>query len=111
MAQFQRMDARLDTLTIELYQVSTRVGRIAWRQARLGGFVVSPSPSLEAYKDEDVVDSDDDDEDKDASSSSDEEMTTSQWLTLCHSRQKRGVVWDDESSHIFRGRVSIRHFC
>ena len=29
MAQFQRMDARLDTLTIELYQVNTHVGRIA----------------------------------------------------------------------------------
>ena len=30
MAQLQRMDARLDTLSIELYQVNVRVGRIAW---------------------------------------------------------------------------------
>ena len=29
MAQLQRMDARLDTLSIELYQVNTHVGRIA----------------------------------------------------------------------------------
>ena len=29
MAQLQRMDARLDTLTTELYQVNTRVDRIA----------------------------------------------------------------------------------
>ena len=32
MAQLQHMDARLDTLSIELYQVNTRVGHIArWR--------------------------------------------------------------------------------
>ena len=30
-AQLQRMDARLDTLSTELYQVNVRVGRIAWR--------------------------------------------------------------------------------
>ena len=30
MAQLQRMDARLDTLSVELYQVNIRVGRIAW---------------------------------------------------------------------------------
>ena len=29
MAQLQCMDAHLDTLTIEMYQVNTRVGRIA----------------------------------------------------------------------------------
>ena len=29
MAQLQHMDARLDTLTTELYQVNTRVGHIA----------------------------------------------------------------------------------
>ena len=78
MAQLQCMDARLDTLTIEMYQVNTRVGRIARRQAHLGGFVASPSPSPKASKDEDVAGGDDDDEDEDASSSNDEEMTTSQ---------------------------------
>ena len=44
MAQFQRMDAHLDTLTTEMYQVNTRVSHIARRQAHLGGFVESPSP-------------------------------------------------------------------
>ena len=43
MAQLQRMDAYLDTLTNELCQVNTRVGRIARRQARLSGFVESPT--------------------------------------------------------------------
>ena len=82
MVQLQCMDAHLDTLTDELSQVTIRVGRIAQRQARLGGFVPSPSPSpsLEASKDEDVDDgsSDDNDEDEDVSSSNDEKMTTSQ---------------------------------
>ena len=82
MAQFQCMDACLDTLNDKLCQVNTCVSRIARRQARLGGFVVSPSPSLEASKDED----DDGDfgsdadatADEDASSSKDDEMTASQ---------------------------------
>ena len=43
-AQLQRMDACLDTLSTELFQVNTYVGRIARRQAHLGGFVESPSP-------------------------------------------------------------------
>ena len=89
MAQLERMDARLDTLSTELYQMNTRVSRIARRQAHMGGFAVSPSPSpsTQASEDKDAddgSDNDDDDEDEDASSSSDEEMTTSQWLTLCH---------------------------
>ena len=82
MAQLEGMDALLDTLNTELYQVNTCVSRITQWQARMGGFTVSssPSPSPQASEDED------------ASSSSDEEMTTSQWLTLCHSWQKGGVV-------------------
>ena len=63
------MAACLDTLTTKLYQVNTRVGRIARRQARLGGFVESPSPPLEASKD------DDDNEDGDASSSIADKMS------------------------------------
>ena len=69
------MDARLDTLTIELYQVNTRVSRIARRQARLGGFVESPSPPPEASEDDDDSDYDDDDEDGNASSSSANKMS------------------------------------
>ena len=69
------MDARLDTLTIELYQVNTRVSRIARRQARLGGFVESPSPPPEASEDDDDSDYADDDEDGNASSSSANKMS------------------------------------
>ena len=89
------MDACLDTLSDELCQGNTRVSRIARWQARLGGFVESPYPSPEASKDEDDAgdsDSGDADEDEPSSSSSDEELTASQWLTLCHSWQKWGVV-------------------
>ena len=82
MAQFQGMDARLDTLTIELYQVNTRVNHIARRQAHFGGFIESSSPSPKASEDEDDNgDSDgatDEDEDEDASSSNDDEMIASQ---------------------------------
>ena len=73
------MDARLDTLSIELYQVNTRVNRIARRQARLGGFVESPFPPPEASEtseDDDDSDDNDDDEDRDASFSSTNEMST-----------------------------------
>ena len=75
MAQLQRMDARLDSLTDEMCQVNTCVGHITRRQARLGGFAPSPSPSPEALADED--DDADDDEDDDTSSSNDDEMTIS----------------------------------
>ena len=81
MAQLQRMDAHLDTLSDELCQVTTYVGHIAQQQARLGAFVASPSPSLEASEDKDADDStgdDDDDKDEDATSSSGDEITTSQ---------------------------------
>ena len=76
MAQLQRMDARLDTFTTKLYQVNTRIGRIARRQAHLGGFVESPSPSLVAPEEEnDGADSSGtSDGDEDSSSSIDDEM-------------------------------------
>ena len=73
------MDARLDTLTTKMYQVNTRVSSIARWQARLGGFVESPSPPLEAFEDNKAFDDDDDfddDEDGDASSSSADKMST-----------------------------------
>ena len=43
--QLQCMDAHLDTLSTELYQVNIRVGRIARRQATMGGFAPEPTPS------------------------------------------------------------------
>ena len=52
MAQLQCMDARLDTLSDELCQVNTCVGCIARWQAHFGGCVESPSPLLEASKDD-----------------------------------------------------------
>ena len=45
-------------------------------QARLGGFVKSPSPPSEASEDDDDSDDNDDDEDRDASSSDTNEMST-----------------------------------
>ena len=67
-----------DYFDTKLYQVNSCVGRIAQRQACLGGFIASPSPSLEAFEDEDATDGDDDDddEDEDVSFSSDDEMTS-----------------------------------
>ena len=44
MAQLQHMNARIDTLSTELYQLNIRVGRIAWQQAIMGGF--APEASL-----------------------------------------------------------------
>ena len=85
MAQLQRMDARLDTLSTELYQVNVRVGRIARRQASIGGFApeATPSPpSPVASESEDDDDDDDGGDDDDASddangdASSIDEMST-----------------------------------
>ena len=76
MVQLQCMDACLDTLTVELNQVNTHVGRIARWQARLGGFMKSHSSPLESSKDDDDSDDNDDDKDGDVSSSSIDEMST-----------------------------------
>ena len=112
MAQFLRMDARLDTLSDELCCVNTCVGRIARWQARLSGFLESLSPSPKASEDkDDDGDSDDDvDEDEDASSSGDDMMTA--WFTYpLLFMTKRGSSFGYESNHVHRGRVSIRDFC
>ena len=83
MAQLQRIDARLDTLSIELYQVNVRVGRIARRQASMGGFASEatpspPSPVASDSEDKDDDDGDDDDasDDADGDASSTYEMST-----------------------------------
>ena len=84
MAQLQRMDARLDTLFTELYQVNVLVDCIARQQAAMGGFAPEPTPSppyLVAF-DSDAEDDDDDDGDDDNASdddgdaSSTDEMST-----------------------------------
>ena len=64
--------------------MNTRVDCIAKRQACLGGFVESPSPPLEASKDDDDSDDDDNDKDGDAIFSSAARCLLDT-LTLCHS--------------------------
>ena len=85
MAQLQHMDARLDTLSTELYQVNVCVGCIARRQATMGGFAPEPTPSpshpvasnSDAKDDDDDDDGDDDDtSDDDGDASSADEMST-----------------------------------
>ena len=53
MAHLMRTDACLDTLSDELCQVNTRVGRIARRQAVMGGFTMASFPSPAASEDDD----------------------------------------------------------
>ena len=79
MAQLQRMDARLDTLSMELYQVNVHVGRIARRLATMGGFAPEPTPSPPhpVASDSNAEDDDDDDaSDDDGDASSTDEMST-----------------------------------
>ena len=76
MAQLQHMDARLDTLSDELCQVKTCVGRIARRQVKIAGYTM-PSTPVAPVAESDVDDADSNDKDDgDASSPSDEEMST-----------------------------------
>ena len=83
MTQLQHMDARLDTLSTELYQVNVCVGSIAKRQATMGGFAPEATPSppppvASDSEDEDADDGDDDDasDDDDGGASSTDEMST-----------------------------------
>ena len=78
------MDARLDTLSTELYQVNICVGCIAQRQATMGGFTPEaslPPPPPVAFESKDDGDDDDDDDDAsevddDGDASSTDEMST-----------------------------------
>ena len=85
MAQLHRMDAYLDTFSMELYKVNVRVDCIARWQATMGGFAPEPTPSPPhpVASDSDVEEDDDDDDgdDNDASDddgdvSSTDEMST-----------------------------------
>ena len=84
MAQLQRMDACLDTLSTKLYQVNVRVDRIARWQAAMGGFAPKPTPSpphpvafdSDAKDDDDNDGNDDDASDDDRDASSIDEMST-----------------------------------
>ena len=78
------MDAHLDTLSTELYQVNVHVGHIAQRQATMGGYAPEASPpppppvASESEDDDDDDDGDDDDasNDDDGDASSTDEMST-----------------------------------
>ena len=75
MAQLQHMDARLDTLSTEMYQVNVSVGCIARQQATMGGFAPEATPSPPFIdSDSDYDDAFEDDDDGDASSTN--EMST-----------------------------------
>ena len=84
MAQLQRMDARLDTLSTELYWVNIHVGRIARRQVAMGDFAPEPTPSpphpvafdFDAEDDDDDDGDGDDASDDDGDASSTDEMST-----------------------------------
>ena len=81
MAQLQCMDAHLDTISMELYLVNVRVGRIARRQTSMGGFAPEatpspPSPVAFDSKDDDDGDDDDASDDTDGDASSTDEMST-----------------------------------
>ena len=68
MAQLQRLDTHLDTLSIELYQVNVCVGRITRWQATMGRFAPKATPSPPPPMASDSEDKDDDDgDDNDAS--------------------------------------------
>ena len=78
MAQLQRMDAHLDTLSTELYLVNICVGRIARRQAIMGRFAPEASPLRPPPVASDSEDEDDDDalDDDDGNANSTDEMST-----------------------------------
>ena len=75
MVQLQCLDAHLDTLPTELYQVNVCVSRSARQQATMGGFALEATSSPPFV----ISDSDDDDaseNDDDRDSSSTDEMST-----------------------------------
>ena len=83
MVQLQHMDAHLDTLSTELYQVNVCVGYIARQQVTMGGFAPeaipsSPPPMASDSEDEDDDDGNDDDalDDDDGDANSTDEMST-----------------------------------
>ena len=77
MVKLQHMDARLDTLSTELYQVNVHVGHIARRQVTMGGFAPKPTPSPPFVDSNDDGDDDDvSEDDDDGDDSSTDEMST-----------------------------------
>ena len=84
MVQLQRIDACLDTLSTELYQVNIRVGRIARRQTTMGDFAPKPTPSPHppVASNSNAEDDDDDDaDDNDASYNDGDASSTNEMST------------------------------
>ena len=81
MAQLQRMDAHLDTLSTELYQVNVHVGHIARRQASMGGFTPEATPSPSSPMTSASEDKDDDGDDDDASDDADGDASSTDELS------------------------------
>ena len=71
MAQLQRMNARLDTLSDELCQVNTRVSHNAQHQAEMGSYTVPSTPVVSVDESDDSNGADDADDD-DATASEDD---------------------------------------
>ena len=73
------MDAHLDTLSTELYQVNVRVSRIARWQAAIGSFALEPtsSPPHPIASDSEAEDDDDDDDGDDDDAANDDGDTSS----------------------------------
>ena len=83
MAQLQRMDACLDTLSTKFYQANVHIACIARQQATIGGFALEATPSPPppvAFDSKNVDDNDGDDDDasddNDGNASSTDEMST-----------------------------------
>ena len=78
MAQFQHMDAHLDTLSNELCQVNTRIGRIARHQVEMGDYATPSTPVASANESDgsNSADASDDKDNGDASSPSNDEIST-----------------------------------
>ena len=72
MVQLQCLDAHLDTLSTQLYQVNVHVGHIARQQAIMGGFAPEASPLVASDSDFDFNSKDDDDGDDDDASDDDD---------------------------------------
>ena len=76
MVQLQHMDARLDTLSTELYQVNVCVSCIARPKASMGKFAFEPTPSPPPPVASNSEDEDEDEDDDDGDVSSTDEMST-----------------------------------
>ena len=96
------MDARLDTLSTELYQVNIHDGRIARWQETMGDFAPEASPPypLVASDSDSENEDDDDGDDDDASDNDDGDVSSTDEMSTWHWREG-GVVLVYDSSHIY----------